>query len=81
MIMPPLVVALRTVGLVKQRGSKLLERVLDSLIKGLLELIASLFLMINISLNVSNVRIICNKSCLYMQVYFVSSLYSKSFAT
>ena len=44
MIMPPLVVALRTVGLVKQRGSKLLERVLDSLIKGLLELIASLFL-------------------------------------
>ena len=66
MIMPPLVVALRTVGLVKQRGSKLLERVLDSLIKGLVELIASLFFMMNISLNVSNVRIICNKSCLYM---------------
>ena len=66
MIMPPLVVALRTVGLVKQRGSKLLERVLDSLIKGLLELIASLFFMMNISLNVRNVRIICNKSCLYM---------------
>ena len=42
--MPPLVVALRTVGLCKQRGSKLLERVLDSLIKGLLELIGSLFL-------------------------------------